>query len=268
MICNNCPHKCDIKDDFHGICKTRAIKEGKIISLNYGEVTSLAIDPIEKKPLKHFMQGSYILSAGFWGCSMRCPWCQNDSISRGEADSIFISPEELVKKALMIRDNIGIAYTYNEPLISSEFVKETAELAHKHDLKNVLVTNGMVTEENFQQIIPFIDALNIDLKTINSEKYKKIGGDLDAVLKTIETSDKHAHVEVTTLIVPGFNDNEKEMKELAKRVASISKDIVLHVTRFFPAGEMKKAQATPVQTVYYMADVARQYLTNVYEGNV
>lgn len=268
MICNNCPHKCDLKDDFHGICKTRALQDDKIVSLNYGQVTSIAIDPIEKKPLKHFMPGSYILSAGFWGCSMRCPWCQNDSISRGETNSIYISPKELVKKALMISDNIGIAYTYNEPLISLEFVKETAELAHKHDLKNVLVTNGMVTEEAFAEVIPFVDALNVDLKSINSKKYKKIGGDLEAVLKTIETSNKSAHVEVTTLIVPGFNDDEDEMKELAKTLASISKDIVLHVTRFFPAGEMKNARPTPIQTVYYMADVARRSLKYVYEGNV
>ena len=258
MICNNCPHRCDIKDDFHGICKTRALKDDKIVSLNYGQVTSIAIDPIEKKPLKHFMPGSYILSAGFWGCSMRCPWCQNDSISRGETNSIYISPEELVKKA----------YTYNEPLISIEYVKETAKLAHKHDLKNVLVTNGMINEEPFAEVLPFIDALNVDLKTINPDKYKSIGGNLEAVLKTIETSNKSAHVEVTTLIVPDFNDDEKEMKELAETVASISKDIVLHVTRFFPAGEMKNARPTPVQTVYYMADVARHFLNHVYEGNV
>ena len=268
MICNNCPHKCDIKEGFNGFCKTRAIKDGKLVNLNYGQVTSLAIDPIEKKPLKHFMPGSYILSAGFWGCSMRCPWCQNDSISRGETNSIFISPEELVKKALMIRDNIGIAYTYNEPLISIDYVKETAELAQKHDLKNVLVTNGMVEEEAFAEVIPFIDALNVDLKTINPDKYKSIGGNLDAVLKTIETANKTAHVEVTTLIVPDFNEDEKEMKELAKAIASISKDIVLHVTRFFPAGKMKNARPTAVQSVYYMADIARHSLKYVYEGNV
>lgn len=268
MICNNCPHKCDIKNGFNGVCKTRDIKDGKIISLNYGKVTSLALDPIEKKPLKHFMPGSYILSAGFWGCNLKCPWCQNDSISRGEARSIFISPEELVHKALTIKDNIGIAYTYNEPLISLEFVKETAELACKKDLKNVLVTNGMVSEDAFAELIPFIDALNVDLKTIDPQKYKSIGGDLDAILKTIETSSKTAHVEATTLLVPGFNDDEKEMRELAKTLAQINKNIVLHVTRFFPAGEMLDAKPTSVQAVYAFADIAREYLNYVYEGNV
>ena len=268
MICNNCPHKCDIKDGFNGVCKTRAIKDDRLICLNYGEITSLALDPIEKKPLKHFMPGSYILSAGFWGCSMKCPWCQNDSISRGVANSIFISPEELVKKALMVPDNIGIAYTYNEPLISMDYVKETAELAHKHNLKNVLVTNGMVTQEAFSLLLPFIDALNVDLKTIDEKKYKSIGGDLKAVLNTIETSAKTAHVEVTTLIVPGFNDNIEEMEKLSEIIAKINKDIVLHVTRFFPAGEMRNARPTPVNTVYAMADIARMHLNYVYEGNV
>lgn len=268
MICNNCPHKCDIKNGFNGICKTRDIKDGKIISLNYGKVTSLALDPIEKKPLKHFMPGSYILSAGFWGCNLRCPWCQNDSISRGLARSVYISPEELVKKALFIKNNIGIAYTYNEPLISLDYVKETAELAQKHDLKNVLVTNGMVDQDAFSELIPFVDALNIDLKTINPQKYKSIGGDLEAILKTIEISSKRAHVETTTLIVPGFNDDEKEMKELAKTLSSIDKDIVLHVTRFFPAGEMKNSKPTSVQAVYAFAEIARKYLNYVYEGNI
>ena len=268
MICNNCPHKCDIKNNFHGICKTRAIKDGKLINLNYGRVTSWAIDPIEKKPLKHFMPGSYILSVGFWGCSLKCPWCQNDSISRGAAKSIFISPENLVKKALSIQGNLGIAYTYNEPLISLDYVKETAKLARKNDLKNVLVTNGMVTEDAFQEIIPYIDALNIDLKTINPKKYKSIGGDLNTILKTIETSAKYSHVEVTTLIVPGFNEDEKEMIKLAKTLAEIDENIVLHVTRFFPAGEMLDTNPTSVQTVYAFADRARKYLKYVYEGNV
>ncbi len=268
MICNNCPHKCDIKDGFNGICKSRAIKDGKIISLNYGRVTSLALDPIEKKPLKHFMPGNFILSAGFWGCNLKCPWCQNDTISRGAANSVFISPEDLVKQAMHIRGNIGIAYTYNEPLISLDYVRNTAELACKKDLKNVLVTNGMVDEEAFASLIPYIDALNIDLKTINPEKYKSIGGDLDAILKTIETANKTAHVELTTLIVPGFNEDIEEMKELAKVVSQISKDIVLHVTRFFPAGEMKGAKPTSIQAIYAFADVARHYLNYVYEGNI
>lgn len=268
MICDICPHKCNIKDDFNGICKSRAIKDDKLVGLNFGEVTSLALDPIEKKPLKHFLPGNYILSAGFWGCNLHCPWCQNDSISRGVANSIFISPKELVKRALMIPENIGIAYTYNEPLISLDFVKETAELAHQHNLKNVLVTNGMVTQEAFTELIPFVDALNIDLKTINENKYKSIGGNLEAILKTIETSSKTAHVEATTLIVPGFNDDVQEMEELARVLAEISKDMVLHVTRFFPASEMKNAKPTPIDVVYEMADIARKHLNYVYEGNV
>ena len=268
MICDNCPHKCDIKEGFSGFCKTRKIENGKLVNANYGEVTSIALDPIEKKPLRRFMPHSYILSVGFWGCSMSCPWCQNDSISRGEANSIFISPEELVVKALQIPNNIGIAYTYNEPLISFDYVKETAELAHKHNLKNVLVTNGMVTKEKFLGLIPFIDALNVDLKTIDSTKYASIGGDLDAIFETIRISAKTAHVEATTLIVPGFNDNEEEMEKLAQTLAGINSELPLHVTRFFPAGNMKNVAPTPVKTVYEMANIARRHLKYVYEGNV
>ena len=268
MICKGCPHQCDIREGFKGFCKTRSLKDGKVVSLNYGRATSLALDPIEKKPLKHFMPGSYILSIGFWGCNMCCPWCQNDSISRDEAFSQYISPEILVEKAFRIKGNIGIAYTYNEPLISLDYVRETAILAHKHHLKNVLVTNGMVDQNAFGEIIPLIDALNIDLKTIDDRKYKSIGGDLNTVLNSIKIASKFSHCEVTTLIVPGFNDNIEEMEKLAETLARINPDMVLHVTRFFPSGDMKDANPTSVQAVYAMAQAARKYLNYVYEGNV
>ena len=268
MFCKNCPHNCEITADFHGICKTRYIHDGKIVCSNYGEITSIALDPIEKKPLKHFMPGSHILSVGSWGCNMLCPWCQNDGISRNMAASLYISPEELVKKALEIPTNIGIAYTYNEPLISFDYVMETAKLARKHNLKNVLVTNGMLSKKAFAKLIPFIDALNVDLKTIDHKKYIYIGGNLETVLQTIEIASRTAHLEVTTLIVPGFNDNAEDMDKLAKTLAEINKEIVLHITRFFPAGNMKKAMPTPLNTLFSMADIARQHLSYVYEGNI
>ena len=268
MICSDCPHCCNITENYRGICKTHRVVNGRVACGNYGEVTALALDPIEKKPLKHFMPGSRILSVGFWGCNLKCPWCQNDTISRGYSDSIFMTPEELIAKALQITDNIGIAYTYNEPLISIEFVEKTAKLAHEHNLKNVLVTNGMVTNEAYSRLVPYIDALNVDLKTIQPEKYKAIGGNLEAVLNTIKTASKTAHVELTTLIVPGFNDIDSEMEKLAQTVAAIDKEMVLHVTRFFPAGDMKNAEPTPVETVYKMADIARKHLKFVYEGNI
>ena len=245
------------------------LREGENISLNYGEITGLALDPIEKKPLARFFPGSRILSLGSWGCNMRCPWCQNDSISRGRTRSVHITPEQLIQRALELRSagNIGIAYTYNEPLIMPEFIHDTAFPAHEAGLKNVLVTNGMADPAALKELLQAIDALNIDLKTISPEQYRKIGGDLETVLENIRLSNRTAHVEVTALIVPGFNDTEEEMDTLSGTLAEIDPEITLHVTRFFPAGQMLTTPPTPVQTVYHLADIARQHLHHVFTGN-
>ncbi len=240
------------------------------MSLNYGEITGLALDPIEKKPLAMFHPGSRILSLGSWGCNMRCPWCQNDHISRGRTRSIRVSPDQIVSRAIELFPvgNIGIAYTYNEPLIMPEFIRTTAISAHNAGLKNVLVTNGMASPEILSELLPVIDALNIDLKTIRADQYAKIGGDLETVLENIRLSSREAHVEITTLIVPGFNDSEAEMKELAGTLAAIDPEIPLHVTRFFPAGDMTDAMPTPISTVRNLAGIARESLKFVFIGNV
>lgn len=245
------------------------LREGKNVSLNYGEITGLALDPIEKKPLARFHPGSYILSLGSWGCNMRCPWCQNDSISRGRARAVRVTPEFIIQRALDLRDegNIGIAYTYNEPLIMAEFIHDTAFPAHEAGLMNVLVTNGMSNPDVLKELLPAVDALNIDLKTIRADQYRKIGGDLETVLENIRLSAPSAHVEVTTLIVPGFNDNEEEMQELSRILAEIDPSLTLHVTRFFPAAEMRSTPPTPVGTVYRMANIARENLQHVFVGN-
>ena len=170
-------------------------------------------------------------------------------------------------KELVPAGNIGIAFTYNEPMICPDFIEDTAKLAHREGLKNVLVTNGMITAKAHERFLPFIDAYNIDLKTAYSQSYRSIGGDLDAVVNTIRRASNKAHVEVTTLIVPGFNDTEEEMRTIAQIILSIDPAIVLHVTRFFPAGRMKHVPPTDVKTVYHFAEVAREYLTSVYTGN-
>ncbi|MBQ6502868.1 MAG: radical SAM protein [Flexilinea sp.] len=267
--CIYCHHMCELEPGKTGYCGTRMLRNGQSVSLNYGEITSLALDPIEKKPLALFHSGSYILSLGSWGCNMRCPWCQNESISRDRVRSVSVTPEEIVQRALELRPqgNIGIAYTYNEPLISYEFIQDTAAAAHEAGLKNVLVTNGMGTPELLSELLEHIDALNIDLKTIVPEQYERIGGDLDTVLENIEEASYCAHVEVTTLVVPGFNDNPDEMAKLARTLAEIDPEIPLHVTRFFPAAEMRTTPPTPVQTVYRLADIARKYLRYVFVGN-
>ena len=270
MNCPVCFHHCELSKGGKGYCGTRMERDGEIVSLNYGEITGLALDPIEKKPLARFHPGSYILSLGSWGCNMRCPWCQNDSISRGRTRSVRVTTEQIIQRAMELRDegNIGIAYTYNEPLIMPEFLRDTAFPAHELGLKNVLVTNGMGAPEILKELLPAIDALNIDLKTIRVDSYKRIGGDLETVLENIRISSQSAHVEVTTLIVPGFNDSEAEMRELSGTLAEIDPEIPLHVTRFFPAAEMRTTPPTPVRTVYHLAEIAREKLNYVYEGNV
>ncbi len=270
MKCSVCFHHCELKEGGRGYCGTRTLRDGQNVSLNYGEITGLALDPIEKKPLARFFPGSRILSLGSWGCNMRCPWCQNDHISRGPVRSVHVTPEQIITRALELRGygNIGIAYTYNEPLIMPEFILDTAFPAHEAGLKNVLVTNGMGDPAILRELLPAIDALNIDLKSIRADHYAKIGGDLDTVLENIRLSAGSAHVEVTTLIVPGFNDSEEEMKELAETLAAIDPEIPLHVTRFFPAAEMITTPPTPVRTVYRMAELARGSLKYVFTGNV
>lgn len=269
MICNLCPHKCDITEQNHGMCKTKTVKDGRIECLSYGHVTSVGLDPIEKKPLYNFMPGSNIFSIGFWGCNMTCPWCQNDSISRGPAKHFDLSPREVVKEAIYQKryGNIGVAYTYNEPLTNYDFVYDTAVLVRKEDLKNVVVTNGMIEDSYLIKLLPYIDAFNIDLKTIDAEKYTKIGGNLNTVLNTIRKAAKSSHVEVTTLIVPGFNDTPEEIIKISETLAEIDKSIPLHVSRFFPYGEMKNSVPTDVGLIYHLKELAEKNLEYVYAGN-
>lgn len=271
--CEICPHHCKIEEGHTGLCKARINRNGEITAGNYGQLTAMALDPIEKKPLYHFYPGSRILSVGSYGCNLNCPFCQNCDISmvgEGEIETAYTSCEELVAKALalQIRGNIGIAYTYNEPLIGYEYVWDCARLAKKRCLKNVVVTNGYICEEPLLKLLPFIDAFNIDLKGFTEEYYHKLRGDLKTIKHTIEVAAGQSHVEVTTLIVPGENDTDEEMEELSGWLAGISPDIPLHISRFFPRWQMQDRSATPEKQVYHLADIARRRLKNVYEGNV
>lgn len=270
--CEICPHHCKIEEGHVGLCKGRMNKDGKIISENYGKLTGMALDPIEKKPLYHFHPGSKILSVGSYGCNLNCPFCQNCDISMvgaGEIETGEITCEELVEKALLYQDrgNIGIAYTYNEPLIGYEFVRDCAGLAKKKGLMNVVVTNGYICEEPLKELLPVIDAFNIDLKGFTEEYYHKLRGDLATVQRSIELAADKCHVEITTLIVPGENDSEEEMEALSGWIAGINPEIPLHISRFFPRWQMQDRNATPVEQVYHLAQIARGYLRNVHEGN-
>ncbi len=270
-ICELCPHHCALEEGKTGLCRARKNVQGTIVSESYGKVTSVSLDPIEKKPLYRFHPGSKILSVGSFGCNLRCPFCQNSDIATADSSiqTQYISPKTLVEKAMELtpRGNIGIAYTYNEPLVGYEYVLDCAKLAKENNLKNVVVTNGMICEKPLLELLPFVDAMNIDLKAFTDSFYKKVGGDLSTVKNTIRLVAKAIHVEVTTLIVPGENDSESEMDKLAIWLASIDPSIPLHVTRFFPQWQMNDRAATPVKTVYSLAKVARKHLKNVYEGN-
>jgi len=272
VSCGICPHRCNLKEGQTGLCRVRSNRGGQIRCDNYGLVTSLALDPIEKKPLHRFFPGSTILSVGSFGCNMHCPFCQNFEISMADIDTsayTLISPEKLISQAVSMKskDNIGVAFTYNEPFVGYEYVYDSSALAHKNDLKTVLVTNGYVNEEPLLRLLPYIDAMNIDLKTFSVDYYRRLGGNLEDVKRTILLSSFTCHVEVTTLIVPGENDTDEEMRSLSAWLASVDPDIPLHISRFFPRYKMLDRPATKTKTVYHLAGIAREALHFVYEGN-
>ena len=271
-VCNVCPHRCKLNEGQLGLCNGRICRDGNVISENYGRITSMALDPIEKKPLYHFYPGTRILSVGSYGCNLRCPWCQNHDISmvKGtEVDYGNTTVNALINQAYELkgRGNIGIAYTYNEPLIGYEFVRDCSTLAKERGLKNVVVTGGYICDEPLRELLPLVDAFNIDLKGFTQDFYKRLKGDLETVKSTIAIVAKQCHVEVTTLIIPGENDSEEEMDALSSWLYSISPDIPFHVSRFFPRWRMQDKEATPVETIYRLAALARGKLKHVYEGN-
>ncbi len=271
-LCELCFHHCALDEGQTGLCRARACQDGKIVSLNYGKLTSLALDPIEKKPLRRFHPGSLILSVGSFGCNMRCPFCQNHEISMaGDSGipTVEVSPEQLAAQAaeLVPHGSIGVAYTYNEPLTGYEYIRDCAALVHEQGMVNVLVTNGTVEEEPWRALLPLVDAANIDLKGFTPSWYRRLGGDLETVKRSIVLAAERCHVEVTTLLIPGENDSEEEIRELARWLASISPEIPLHLSRFFPQYQMVDRLPTPVEQVYRLSEAAQEYLSHVYTGN-
>jgi pyruvate formate lyase activating enzyme len=268
--CLLCPHYCSIRENQAGKCGVRVNREGVLIAESYGCVTSIALDPIEKKPLYKFHPDMKIVSIGSYGCNLHCPFCQNYNISM-EFSGVKIdrfTPELVVEVAEMaVEDkNIGIAYTYNEPLIGYEFVKDCAILIKNKGLMNVLVTNGFINKEPLDELLPFIDALNIDMKGNNERTYNMVGGTQSVVKNTIETASKLCHVEVTTLVIP--NENEDSIEGIAKWLASIDKSIPYHLSRFFPRYKYSGSEPTPPETMYKLCDIAGKHLENVYLGNM
>ena len=282
--CNVCFRHCELNEGRTGPCAARKCVSGTVIPVWYGKVSSLALDPIEKKPLARFHPGSLILSAGSLGCNLRCPFCQNHEIAQSENGAGFtvpvreVSPEQLaaLAESTRSRGNIGLAFTYNEPLVCYEYVRDTAKLIRAQGMVSVLVTNGCASLEVLAELSPYIDAMNIDLKGFTDRYYREVlGGDRQMVMAFIREAVKHCHVELTTLIVPGENDSAEEMHELSGWIAGLKdvyknmqgKDIPLHISRFFPRHRMSGKAPTDVRNVYKLVGIARQHLRYVYPGN-
>lgn len=270
--CRLCPKLCTIWEDKSGFCRVRENRQGVLYAANYGKATSCSLDPVEKKPLYHFHPGSLILSFGTVGCNLRCGFCQNWQTVHSDPDTEDITPEQAVNMARrMLNDgysNAGIAYTYSEPFMWYEFVLDTARLANEAGLKNVLVTNGYINEAPLYEILPYIDAMNIDVKGFSEGYYQKnCVGSLEPVLRTVEiASAQKCHIELTNLLVTGLNDSSAEIDQLVDWVAALDREIPLHFSRYFPSFEMN-LPATPLATLKRAGDIARKKLSYVYIGN-
>ena len=270
LQCRVCPHNCILKEDQYGVCKVRANKENAIVAINYGEVTSASIDPIEKKPLYHFKPSNNIFSLGTFGCNMTCSFCQNYSISQHKPETQYLSIDKLIETIDSMEDNVGVAFTYNEPFMWYEYIYEASKRIKEHNKETsvVLVTNGYINEEPLKQILPYIDAMNIDLKSFNEGYYNKLcGAKLEPVLKTIEIASKHCHVEITTLVVGDENDSKEEMENIAKFIGNIDKNIPLHLSRYFPRYKMENPP-TEINKIIEGMEIAKEYLNYVYVGNI
>lgn len=265
--CELCPHMCLIGENQSGICRKRKNEDGKLFASGYAKVSALRLDPIEKKPLFHFYPGSYILSAGGLRCNLSCQFCQNWNIAHSEAETIDISPEMLCKLAID-KGSLGIAFTYNEPSIWYEYIYDTALIARKRKLKVVLVTNGYISPPPLKNILPYVDALNVDVKSFKDEFYRDYcGGRLEHVKRTVEESIKHCHVEVATLIIKGLNDRIDEINDMACWLSDLNPFIPLHISRYYPSYKMIIPK-TPLETLLELRKAAAKYLKFVYLGNV
>ena len=282
--CEVCFRHCELQEGQTGPCGARTASGGCVRPVFYGRVSSLALDPIEKKPLARFHPGSMILSAGGLGCNLRCPFCQNHEIAQADGENGFpvrteeMPPDTLAELAAHYRQagNIGLAYTYNEPLVCWEYVRDTARLVHEREMLNVLVTNGCAETGILEQLAPYIDAMNIDLKGFTDRYYREVlGGDRQMVMAFIREAVKRCHVELTTLVVPGENDSEEEMLRLSEWVAGLQdvsggrqgREIPLHISRFFPRYRMAEKRPTDVRKVYSLVKAAEKNLLYVYPGN-
>lgn len=271
--CILCPHSCTLEKEQYGKCKTRVNKEGTLFTESYGILSSISSDPVEKKPLYHFHPGRSILSLGSFGCNLSCDYCQNCEITQIN-ERVFSKhpsrdPEDMVNKARMHRNNIGLAYTYNEPTVYYEYMIACAEQIKVHELSNVMVTNGYINKAPLEGLFPYMDAFNVDLKSFRNLFYlQRSGATLTPVLETIAAIAKSGkHLELTFLIIPEFNDSDQEWNEMISWISDhCSPQTVLHVSRYFPYFKINKPP-TPLSTIQRFLEMAREKLDYVYPGN-
>lgn len=268
--CLLCPHQCKIKPGKKGICRVRSNQAGNLTTSNYGQVASLALDPIEKKPLYHFFPGQMILSAGTYGCNLSCSFCQNYALAHQTPQTQYIPAETMLTIAERSRNagSIGLAFTYNEPSVWYEYIWDCVRLLKERGLKTVLVTNGYIESRPLEQLLPYIDALNIDVKAFQNHFYQQLcKGTLEPVKKTVELAARYSHVEITTLIIPEDNDQIDDIEAMARWLASVKREIPLHLSRYHPAYNYDRP-ATPESSLIEAQKAARLHLPFVYLGNI
>ena len=272
--CLLCPHHCRIQEGTRGLCRSRECRDGKLYALSYGRPCALAIDPVEKKPLNRFMPGTYCLSLSCTGCNLSCRWCQNSDISQvspEDADSSYVSPEEMVDLCLR-RGLPSIAYTYTEPFTWWEYMYDIAVHAHEKGLKNILVSAGYVEKEPLRELMPYLDAANIDIKALDDSFYRQYcGATLSPVLNNIlSMKASGVHVEITNLLVTGLNDSPEQVDRLCRWMAGNGlQDVPLHLSRYFPRYKMREPGPTPKPTLLAARETALAAgIKTVYLGNV
>ncbi len=272
--CNLCSHRCEIGVGKIGICRVRKNKDGELYTTVYGETVSAGVDPIEKKPMYHFLPGTGAYSIATAGCNFKCGFCQNWRISQTDGSKIFgtrsMPPREVVKNAIS-KEARSIAYTYTEPTIFFEYAYNTAKLASKKGIKNIFVTNGFMTKEALDMIAPYLDGANVDLKYFKDSSYRKIcNGRLEPVLQSIKyMKELGIWLEVTTLIIPGENGSDEELKNIAEFIAGVDKNIPWHISMFVARYKYKTTPSTPVKTLKKAIRIGKESgLKFIYLGNV
>lgn len=265
--CVLCPNYCVIAEGKQGACRVRTNRNGTLEADSYGEVVALHVDPIEKKPLYHFHPGSRILSIGPNGCNFSCGFCQNWAISQQTTPTQHLEPQDLAGMASE-DGSIGVAYTYAEPFIWFEYVRDAGKLVRERGLVNVLVTNGYVNEHPLMELLPLVDAMNVDVKSMKPEFYRNVcGGKLEDVLRTVEIAQNFCHVEITNLIITNYNDTDQDFEKLTDWIAGIDPAIPLHFSRYYPNYQFTEPQ-TPGERIKRACDIARKKLKYVYAGNI